>query len=435
MDSIERDFSMEQTAAGLSNVCGIPTKLKPSEEERTVLRELAWRVKEIASSPVEEEKKKLWTAHNGLRKVRPLVFCDPENGWNEIITQDKIRCTDPLLRVWEMALRKEIFWGTEMLDDRVIEDIFYVPYYYHDSGYGLSEKKEQVSASGSFKYISPIKDYKRDFEKLRIPEITVDMEMTTAIKEMAEELLGDILTVRLRGIWWWSLGMTWDYIKLRGLENFMLDFMLEPDWVHKTMDFLTRSVHSKLDFLEKNHLLSLNTQGAYVGSGGFGWTDELPAELPQDRIRLKDMWGFCESQETVAIDPAMFAEFILPYQITIMERFGLNCYGCCEPMDPRWEYVKKIPRLRRVSVSPWAKIPLMAEYLGDRYIMSVKPSPTPLASAVADEDEIRRSLKETLQATRDCHVELIMKDNHTLGNNPQNAVRWCRIAEELVNNL
>jgi hypothetical protein len=27
-------------------------------------------------------------------------------------------------------------------------------------------------------------------------------------------------------------------------------------------------------------------------------------------------------------------------------------------------------------------------------------------------------------------VEAIMKDNHTIGNNPQNVIRWCRIARE-----
>jgi hypothetical protein len=31
-----------------------------------------------------------------------------------------------------------------------------------------------------------------------------------------------------------------------------------------------------LDFLEKNNLLSLNNESTYVGSGGFGWTHELP---------------------------------------------------------------------------------------------------------------------------------------------------------------
>jgi hypothetical protein len=29
-----------------------------------------------------------------------------------------------------------------------------------------------------------------------------------------------------------------------------------------------------------------------------------------------------------------------------------------------------------------------------------------------------------------CNVEILMKDNHTIGNNPQNVVRWVQIAKE-----
>ena len=69
--------------------------------ERDILRELAGRVAQLAARPVEQEKKKLWTLHNDLRKTRPLIFCDPENGWQEIITPDQIRCTHALARRWE----------------------------------------------------------------------------------------------------------------------------------------------------------------------------------------------------------------------------------------------------------------------------------------------------------------------------------------------
>jgi len=147
------------------------------------------------------------------------------------------------------------------------------------------------------------------------------------------------------------------------------------------------------------------------------------------------MWGFSESQETLGIDPEAYGEFIFPYEKTILERFGMNCYGCCEPIDPRWHYVKQFPRLRRVSVSPWAIIPKMAEFLQNKYIMSIKPIPTPLSMSSIDENAIRRELRKSLQLTRDCHVEVIMKDNHTLGKNPMNAVNWCRIAKEEALNL
>ena len=43
---------------------------------------------------------------------------------------------------------------------------------------------------------------------------------------------------------------------------------------------------------------------------------------------------------------------------------------------------------------------------------------------------IRQDLRKALEVTRGCRVEVIMKDNHTIGNRPENVVRWCRIAKE-----
>jgi hypothetical protein len=99
-------------------------------------------------------------------------------------------------------------------------------------------------------------------------------------------------------------------------------------------------------------------------------------------------------------------------------------------LDKRWEYIKEIPRLRRVSVSPWANIPDMAGMVQDQYIMSIKPSPTPLAVSSFDEDVVRKELRDALQPTRDCCVEVIMKDNHTIGQDPRRVIRWVEIARE-----
>jgi len=431
-----RDPASEQTAAGLSTTHGIATSLSFNPAERERLRSLASRVAELAARPIEKKKAALWTAHNDLQSGEPLIFCDPENGWNEIIPGSALSCRDPLARVWEMHLLKEIFWGLEMLDDRVIEPVFDVPYNYVDTGWGLHEKRIGGGHGGSYTWEPQLKDYDRDFPLLSYPKILVDHAMTGRVLSLAQDLFSGILEVRLRGIWWWTLGMTWDYVTLRGLENFMLDMYDHPEWVHRTMQFMSQGLIRKLDFLEAEGLLALNTGGSYVGSGGFGWSSQLPAQgFQAGRTRLKDMWGFAESQETIGVSAGMFEEFIFPYQLPLLERFGLNCYGCCEPMDPRWQVVRRIPRLRRVSVSPWADRDRMAEALGQDYILSLKPSPAPLALSAMDEAEVRSSLREDLGKVKDCVVEIIMKDNHTLGGNPGNATNWCRIAREEIGRL
>ncbi len=426
----------DQTVAGLVAQPSDVYDLTITPPERAVLRALAGAVGELATLPIEAEKARLWTCHNDLHPERPMVFIDPENGWNEIITQDQLQCRTPLLRAWEMALRKEIHWATVLRDDRVIEPFFNVPYVYRDTGWGLTETQIRTGmAGGAYTWDYPLKDYDRDWAGLHYPEIIIDWEQTHALFTLADDLLGDLLTVRQRNAWWWSLGMTWTFIKLRGLENLMLDMYDHPDGVHRLMAFLCEGNLRTMRFLESQGLLSLNNAGSYVGSGGFGWTTQLPQPDYGGHVRTVDMWGFTESQETVGVSPRLFAEFIYPYQRTIAAHFGLNCYGCCEPVDGRWHVIRDLPRLRRLSVSPWASVPRMAATLGRDCILSRKPSPTPLSMPVMDEDSVRADIRQDLHDGRDAVLEMIMKDNHTLGGNPRNAERWVAIVREEIDRL
>ncbi len=97
--------------------------------------------------------------------------------------------------------------------------------------------------------------------------------------------------------------------------------------------------------------------------------------------------------------------------------------------------MKQIPRLRRVSVSPWANLRTMAERLGSAYIFSWKPAPSDLALPSFDEERIRAGVREALRITRDCRVEVIMKDNHTIGNDPRRVIRWVEIVREEAESL
>lgn len=427
------DPATQQTAAGFPNIKTMQSALCFTAAEKKRLRSLAGKVAEIAALPVQREKAELWTRHNDLETSQPLVFIDPENGWNECIPASGLLCADPLARVWEMYFLKQIYWFEIMRDDKVIDHFFDVPYSYETTGWGVELKKEGGERDGAYKVIQAVGAYETDFPKLHFPEIIIDEEESERILALAEQAFGDLLHVRRKATWWWTLGMTWDYINLRGLEDFMCDFLLEPEWVHRMMEFLCSGLLSRLEGLQEKNLLPLNTGNTYIGSGGFGFTKELPAE--RDHVTMRDIWGFVESQETTAISPDLYGEFIFPYHKKIAERFGLMCYGCCEPFDPRWKYVKQLPRLRRVSCSPWADWEKIPELLGTRYVASVKPNPNVLAFPVMEEDAARRDVRHALRATKGCIPEIIMKDNNTLGRAPGNAARWVQIVREEIGRL
>lgn len=419
-------------------------QIKVSAHDREILRGLASQMKELAERPVEEEKRKLWTAHNDLEDTRPVLLEDLENGWNEVLPYDKtIKCEGDMAQEWEMWLRKELCWGEKIMDDKPIETIFYLPYRAVDSKWGIAEERIGSLEDGeAYTWKSPLADLDEDaFEGLdlstivKTPVITVDMEATMAAVNLAREVFDGLLTVQLRHKWWWSPDITLSYSNLRGLENMMCDFYDFPEKVHEMMRLFTDGYLSKFAFLEENGLLPDNSKNCYVGSGGLGFTNQLHATPGQ--VKLMDMWGFNEAQETSEVSPEMVAEFVIPYQIELASKFGLNCYGCCEGLDKRWEHVRKIPRLRRVSCSQWANMERMSELLGSDYILSYKASPTDLAVEHMDEDYIRTRLRHMLEYTKQHgnHVEIIMKDNHTLANTPQNAFRWVEIAREEIARL
>jgi hypothetical protein len=426
------DPATMQTAAGYPEVKSMATAFRFSQKETDCLRKLGAQVAEISQRPDMAKKKKLWMAHNDLKTTDPLVFIDPENGWNEIIDAKTLASEDPLARVWEMALRKQIFWAEGMKDDKVIERYFDVPYSFSDNGWGLELGKHSNSKDGAYIVIQALKDYDTDFEKLHYPDITIDEDQSQKLMDLAHETFDGILQVRRKNTWWWTLGMCWDFVNIRGLEDFMIDTLEEPENFHRMMNLLCEGKLKMLDFLDKNALLALNTEGNYVGSGGFGFTEQLPRPEFDGRVTTMDMWGFVDSQETVSIGPDKYAEFILPYHKRIAERFGLNCYGCCEGYNTRWKYVKQLPRLRRVSCSPWADWSTVPEYLGKAYIASVKPSPTPLSMPTMNEAVVREDCRRAAAQTKGGICEFIMKDNHTLGGNPRNATRWVEIMREEI---
>ena len=65
---------------------------------------------------------------------------------------------------------------------------------------------------------------------------------------------------------------------------------------------------------------------------------------------------------------------------------------------------------------------------GDSLYFLLEAQPCRSSHRHVDEIRIRAGLRAAFPVTRGCRVEAMMKDNHTIGNNPQNVIRWCQIA-------
>jgi hypothetical protein len=399
--------------------------------DRQILRDLARQVADVACLPVMEQRRNRWKRHNSLGTGRPMILIFPEGSWGELIPGDALRCEGPEARGMEFELRHRLYTFHHFASDNVVEAEWIVSKAIRDTGWGLQARHRPSTAARGAWAFDPVITSPGDMDKIRLPEVTHDSDETARRLESAQDLFGDILNIRVKGIAHISFHLMALYTGWRGLEQVMLDMLDEPQWLHDAMARLEEGHHGLVRQYEEQSLFSLNNDGTYHSSGGVGYTDELPAPgFDTGHVRPRDMWSSAEAQEMAQVSPEMHAEFILPYEKRLLAPFGLNGYGCCEDLAAKLDDVLSIPNIRRISISPFADVEKCARLQGS-CIFSWKPQPAHLVGQF-DPDMIEAYLQHALQATKGCVLEIILKDTHTCQNQPERFDRWTQIARRLV---
>jgi hypothetical protein len=131
----------------------------------------------------------------------------------------------------------------------------------------------------------------------------------------------------------------------------------------------------------------------------------------------------------------MHDEFLLQYQLPILEHFGMVAYGCCEDLTRKIDMLRQIPNLRRIAVTPRADIAACAEQIGNDYVISWRPNPAEMVCCGFDEDRIRRITREGLEACRGLNVDITLKDIDTVQNDPSRLARWAAITREVIDDM
>ena len=410
------------------------------QKDKSIVQELAKKVAEIAALPVQEEKRGLWRGLNGLKPQRPMVMID-QICWHELNFDGSLDllCEDKDCRSYENRLRQLLFQWKHFPGDMVIEPCMLVPKAIHNTRYGLGIQedvlvKDPDNSVISHKYIN-ILENDEDIEKITIPEITLDEAETNRRVDLAKELFDDILEVHPVGDA--PMMQMWDPLStLMGPENAALALIDEPEFMHKLIKKMITSLTSMIDQLESNGLLCETRFQSYIHCTG-AYTDELPAPgYDPEKPRCKDIWTAGLAQMFSMVSPKMHQEFELDYMNPLFERFGLVYYGCCDPLDTKMDIVKKIPNLRKVSVSPWANPDRCANELGRDYVFSSKPNPSYLAAGSFDETVVRNELMNIKQICdkTGSPLELILKDISTIRYDPPRLFKWAEIAMEIVMN-
>jgi len=414
-------------------------KVLPGDVAR--LRELARQVRETAESPKNQECLRLWRQHD-IAGERPLFLVETDGGFPMVLPDYVPQCQEPWAQGQEQGLVATLLHAHNIGDDYPIEPWINIGWRLAISGYGVEQKVTRPDTSGAlgaYHIEPPISDLAKEVGRLQPRTYAVDREATMREHALLSDVFAGILGVRIRHNPWWTLGLTWTAISLIGLENLMLYMYDEPEPLHHLMAFLRDDNLALVGWMEREGLLCANNENDYVGSGSRGYTSRLPQPdwRPGSPLRSRDLWTLIESQETVGVGPDLYAEFIFPYENAIAACFGGVYYGCCEPVHTRWDVLKGLANLQRVSVSPWCDEAFMAEALGTQYVYSRKPNPTLVSTEVFDEDVIRADVRHTLRLTKAFgnSVEVIMKDVHTLHGEPDRLTRWVRLAREVADEV
>lgn len=416
------------------------TEVALTEKDEEILRQLASEIAEIAMLPIQKEKARLWQKLNDLQSERPMVWIN-EICWNEMNVDGELTltCEHQWAHDQERELRRTLYQWRHLPGDMVIDDFLTAPLLFHSTDFGIVEnvdieKTDEGNDVVSRHFHAQIKDFD-DLEKIKMPQVSHDTKTTELHYQAMCCVYDGIMPVKKVGqthIWF----TPWDYlIRWWGIEQAMLDLIERPDLVHAGVDRMVDAWMVELDQLEAMNLLSLDCNNTRVGSGGYGYTRQLPgSEFDPNWVKPHNMWGCSNAQIFSDVSPRMHWEFALEHDLRWLKRWGLVYYGCCEPLSNKIDLLRRIPNLRKISASPWCNTQRLLEKVGSDYVLSRKPNPAIFARDGWSPEQARAELVEFLDPARreGSHVELIMKDISTVRGHPERLWDWARIAMETV---
>lgn len=405
------------------------------QKDKDVLKKLGAQIAEISQDKINDINRKNWTLLNDRQSVKPMVWIN-EVPWHEMNVDEELtlRCEHPWARNLEDELRKTIYQWNHFRGDMVVDPFISCPLAIHSTDFGIIEDVDIVRTDADNDIYSrhfkiQIKE-PEDIEKIKMPVITHYEKATEYSYQAMNDVFEGIIPVKKVGqthIWY----TPWDFlVRWWGVQEAIMDLIMRPEMVHDIYERMVQAWMVELDQFEQLNLLSLDCNNTRVGSGGYGYTTELPGkDFNPEHVLAKNMWGCANAQIFSTVSPEMHWEFAVEHDLKWLNRFGLTYYGCCEPLDQKIPILRKIKNLRKISVSPWNDSKKIIDAIGSDYVMSRKPNPAVVAMDSFSPELAEREIREFMDLTDDSmHVELIFKDISTVRHDPRRLWEWEAIA-------
>ncbi len=398
--------------------------------EKIHLRELAQRYADVALSDEQKRIRTLWRMHNSLKETEIPIYIRAIP-FHEDPDFPMLKCEDPVLRQFEYWL-VEMLYRSQVGDDYAFDPFFTVNASHilpNNDIWGMPVQYSHKADGGSYVWDAPLKELD-DIEKLAVPRHEIDEIETAKRYEIISEIADDILPVTIdrRPAWFnWHGDIATDIAKLRGLEQIMWDMIDEPEWLHRLLKFMSDGIVKSHDEAE--------AAGDWRLASGYNQAMTYAEELPDPSAdsypaSRNDLWCFMPAQEYTLVSPKMHDEFMLQYQMPIMEKFGLVSYGCCEDLSDKIDILRKIPNLRRIAVAPAANVAKCAEQIGRDYVVSYRPNPSQTVCCGFDADKVYNKLITDLTACKETICDITLKDVETVEYHPERIKQFVEIARK-----
>ena len=402
--------------------------------ELSILRQLADEYAKIAALPIQAQKREMWLKLNSLNMERPMLLID-QIPWNEMDVDGSLVCLvkDPYWRGVEWELRSAIYKWKHMPADMVFTPYLCLPRPIANTGWGIRTETtghiilEEGATASSSAYVNQIQCMD-DLEKIHMPKITLDTQKEEEIIRQAHELFDGIIEFRMTGQCM-HLGI-WDSIaQWMGVTDCYIALMDEPEMIHALMEKLTQGIIGMIHQMNDLELFDIHSTQCHCSHT---FLRDMPKQ--DDRALSGNTWAFGLAQLFTAVSPKITDEFEVQYMKRIFPYFGAIYYGCCDRLDDRMHVIEKLPKIRKLSCSPWSVRERFADEMPDYCVMSNKPNPAFLASGKLDEQLVRDDVRQTIAAAKahNRNLELILKDISTVGHNPTCLWRWQEIVMEEI---
>jgi hypothetical protein len=258
--------------------------------DRDVIRKLAREVAEVAASPRQQESRNGWQRINSLQPHRPMVWIT-EIPWGEFADQLEALtpvCRNERVRQVENQFRRVLFTEKHLAVDAVVDDTFWVPKHIEGLSFGINLRERTIDQEGgsyikSHHYEPELKEIE-DLEKIKKPCVRYNRDATEREMAFWADLIGDILPVKEQGVRR-HFFPAWDMlVRWTGVTEALMDLVARPDFIHAIMRRMTDCKLSQMDQLETQNLLDYPYPVSRVGSGGAGYTDELPQQIGRAHV-------------------------------------------------------------------------------------------------------------------------------------------------------